>query len=52
MTTGHDDLKDALEGGKRPYSTPRLTEYGSVAALTRTGSGTALEGSSPNKKMP
>jgi hypothetical protein len=22
-------------GGKRPYSTPRLTEYGSVAKLTQ-----------------
>lgn len=50
MTNTRDDAKEPA--GKRPYSAPRLTEYGSVAALTRTGSGTKLEGSSPNKKMP
>lgn len=45
--------QDASSKGapRRPYRTPKLTEYGSVAKLTRTGSGTKLEGSSPNKRM-
>jgi hypothetical protein len=51
MTNAKDGSKDP-QAGKRPYAAPRLTEYGSVAALTRTGTGTVLEGSSPNKKMP
>ena len=31
--------------GKRPYATPTLTEYGSVAKLTQSGAGTTNDGS-------
>lgn len=50
MTTRHEPKR--TEDAKRPYHQPKLTEYGSVAKLTRTGSGTILEGSTPNKRMP
>ncbi|MGE0444447.1 MAG: lasso RiPP family leader peptide-containing protein [Vicinamibacterales bacterium] len=49
MTTPHEPKRTGQE--KRPYHRPKLTEYGSVAKLTRTGAGTILEGSSPNKMM-
>ena len=46
-----DDTQAQPPARKRPYTRPRLTEYGSVAKLTRTGSGTIIEGTSPNKMM-
>jgi hypothetical protein len=32
---------------RRPYTTPSLVEYGSIARLTHTGGSTAREGSTP-----
>lgn len=34
----------APRGGRRPYSTPRLTEYGSVAKLTKGAGSYATDG--------
>ena len=31
-------------GGKNKYATPRLVEYGTIAKLTRTGTGVTTEG--------
>lgn len=31
-------------GAKKPYSSPRLVEYGSVAKLTLSGSGPSADG--------
>jgi hypothetical protein len=37
---------------RRPYCPPVLTEYGSIAKLTRSGGSTSLEGASgKNKKF-
>ncbi|SIT58925.1 hypothetical protein BQ8794_60234 [Mesorhizobium prunaredense] len=35
----------AAEVNKAPYSTPTLQIYGSVSAITRGGSGSAVDGS-------
>jgi hypothetical protein len=37
MTVARDDSSTRADsaGGKRPYATPRLIEYGSVAKLTQ-----------------
>ena len=29
---------------KKPYSTPQLVDYGSIAKLTQTGNGTGADG--------
>jgi len=34
------------DGKRRPYATPTITEYGSIARLTHTGGSTAKEGGS------
>lgn len=41
-----DDAKDtaAREDPKKPYTEPRLIEYGSVAKLTQSGSGNKNDG--------
>lgn len=36
--------------GKRPYATPRLTEYGSVAKLTQGGGSLQSDGGSTFKR--
>ena len=35
---------EPLTRGKRPYATPTVTEYGSVAKLTQSGTGTTSDG--------
>lgn len=35
--------------GRVPYTAPRLTSYGSLAALTRSGMGSSLEGGMTNR---
>jgi hypothetical protein len=37
--------------GKRAYAAPRLTEYGSVAALTQGGGSRVADGGSSEKRL-
>jgi len=39
------DDRHAPRLAKRPYATPVLTEYGSVAKLTQSGAGSIADGS-------
>jgi hypothetical protein len=50
----HDESRRAEpapreEGRKRPYATPTLIEYGSVAKLTQTGGSLQADGGSSFK---
>ena len=36
---------------KPAYESPRLTKYGSLAALTRSGTGSKMEGGGPPNKF-
>jgi hypothetical protein len=47
--TRRDDSQPAA-GGKKPYTRPTVTEYGSVAKLTLVKGMTDLEGSQPATK--
>jgi hypothetical protein len=46
--TSVDETKPAHD--RRPWETPKLIEYGSVAKLTQGGGSTAKESSVPNQK--
>lgn len=41
----HDRARES--GPRRPYTSPSLVEYGSIARLTHTGGSTAREGGTP-----
>ena len=43
-----DDVAVGVDSEKRPYTSPNLTEFGSVSSLTRGGSGSAPDGNSGN----
>lgn len=58
MISGHEEvfmsaIKDQTARGERPgepkksYSKPRIEDYGTVAELTGTGSGTVDDGGGP-----
>lgn len=38
-----DRTEDSARPDRKPYSAPRLTDYGSIGKLTRGGSGTVGE---------
>jgi hypothetical protein len=46
------DERQAPQPERRQYSTPRLTEYGPISKLTRTGKGSTLEGTTPLSMAP
>jgi hypothetical protein len=48
--TSPDDKQ--MPPSKKPYSKPRLTEYGPISKLTRTGKGSTLEGTTPLSMTP
>ena len=48
-STSVDAAKQAHD--RRPWETPQLIEYGSVAKLTQSGGSTAKESGVPAKKM-
>jgi hypothetical protein len=37
--------------GKRAYTAPQLSRYGSLASLTRSGTGTVMEGGGPARRQ-
>jgi hypothetical protein len=47
---GQRDPARAPREGKRPYRSPKLTEYGSVAKLTQGGGSRQADGGSTFKK--
>jgi hypothetical protein len=47
-STSDDTAKPAHD--RRPWETPQLIEYGSVAKLTQSGGSTAKEGTTPRAK--
>lgn len=44
------DQDSVASTGRRPYSTPKLVEYGSVAQLTQSGGSTKTETGVPKKR--
>ena len=46
--TSYDEAKPVRE--RRPWETPRLIEYGSVAKLTQSGGSTVKESGVPSQK--
>ena len=46
-STGVDEAKPARD--RRPWETPQLIEYGSVAKLTQSGGSTAKEAGTPSQ---
>jgi hypothetical protein len=42
---------DPSPDARRPYTTPSLVEYGSIAKLTQSGGHTATEFGNPKKKV-
>ena len=45
------DDRLTVHGAKKPYATPVLTEYGSVAELTQSGAGTRSDGTPTNSQL-
>lgn len=41
-----DDVAVGVDSEKRPYTSPNLTEFGSVSSLTRGGAVTTVDGQS------
>jgi hypothetical protein len=37
---------------KKPYTAPRLTHYGAIRELTKSGSGTKIEDVAPGQAQP
>ena len=52
MTETRDSARDARPAPRRPYATPTLTVFGTVANLTgtQTMSGTSMDGGPNNSK--
>jgi len=45
------DERPAARLGKKPYKTPEVTEYGSVAKLTQSGAGSITDGTFVNSQL-
>lgn len=45
------DDRRAPRLSKRPYATPVLTEYGSIAKLTQSGAGSIADGTGFNSQL-
>jgi hypothetical protein len=48
QSSDHDGAREPK--ARRPYTSPSLVEYGSIARLTHTGGSTAKEGTTPRVK--
>jgi len=46
-----DDTGAPERSAKRPYSTPKLVEYGHVAKLTQSGGNTVTESTIPKMQV-
>jgi hypothetical protein len=51
MNKPAEDSDPPASESRREWTTPELTEYGSIAKLTQSGGSTAMESGVPRQKM-